>query len=151
MLDVIYIDRLKSGKTHEIDQKLPAAFMEVEEAELKFECPVAVKGRAYLSGDHLVIDLEAHTKVKLPCAICNKMTVVPIKTGKATYTVAPEEIKSAAYKPDNLVREALLLEVPMLAECQGKCPERELLKPLLEKEEHDLCFPFSELKLEEES
>ncbi|MCB1118103.1 MAG: hypothetical protein KDK50_05950 [Chlamydiia bacterium] len=151
MLDIIYTDRLKSGKTQEIDQELPPSFMEVEEAELKFESPIAVKGRAYLSGDHLVVDLEVHTKVKIPCAICNKMTAVPISSGKTTYTVPPEEIKSAAYKPDSLVREALLLEVPMLAECQGKCPEREILKPLLEKEEHDTCFPFSELKLEEES
>lgn len=151
MFDVIYIDRLRGGKTLEIDQTLDGSCLGVDEVQLKFEKQLHLKGSAYLSGDHLVIRFDVETEARMPCSICNEMTSVPISVKKGYHTVPIEEIKGRDFKPDEVIRDAILLEVPMLAECQGRCPERETLKPFLEKEEHDTCFPFSELKLDEEN
>jgi hypothetical protein len=63
------------------------------------------------------------------------------------------EIQGAIYSLLDDIRESILLQVPQFAECnQGKCPQRSLLQPFLEKkipvkdERSDTVhFPFSGL------
>ena len=145
MLDKIYIDRLKSGNTDEINEVLPAAFLDVNEPELAFKSDVSVKGKAYLAGDHLTLQLDAEVVVEMPCSVCNEPTQVPVKLKNCCLTVALKDIRGAVYDPNELVREVILAELPPRAECAGNCPRREELKPFL-KEEEKVFFPFTDLE-----
>jgi hypothetical protein len=61
------------------------------------------------------------------------------------------EIPSALFDYTELVREAILLQVPAFAECrQGNCPERTVIKKFLTSTEAppsspDSHFPFAHL------
>ncbi len=145
MLDKIYIDRLKSGNCDEFDQVLPSSFLDVDEDELSFCGDIKVHGKAYLSGDHLTLQLNASATAQMPCRICNQVTRVTIELKNSCMPVALEEIKGAVFNPNELVREIILAEVPAQTECKGNCPLREELKPFL-KEEEEIYFPFKDLE-----
>lgn len=141
----ILIDRLKSGQTEKIDQKLDSEFLGPDEAELKFPTPVTVNGEAYLTDDHLIIHLKAETAVLMPCSICNQMIEADLKINNFYQAVPIEEISSAIFDYQDLLREALLLELPRTVECNGgKCPDREVLKPYMHAEDKT-NFPFADL------
>lgn len=148
MLEPIYVDRLKSGSETTINCVLPASFMEVEEAELKFKKDIVIEGRAYASGDHLIVHFDALTYAFMPCSICNEDVEVKIQLNKYIHTVPLEEIKGSVYNGGPALREALLLEVPKLAECQGECPQRKQLQTFLKEERDKTHFPFAELDKE---
>ena len=145
MLDKIYIDRLKNGGTEDIDQVLPSVFLDVDEDELRFCGDVIVKGKAYLSGDHLTLQLDAKAVALMPCRVCNESTEVEIALKNSCIPVALEEVKGAVFDPSELVREVILAEVPARAECKGNCPLKDELKPFL-KEEEETYFPFKDLE-----
>lgn len=145
----LLIDRLKNGQTEKIDQKLAGAFLGPDEEELKFSFPVKVKGEAYLTDDHLIVHLKAETRVLMPCSICNQMIDSDLKVDHFYQAVPVEEIPSAIYDYQDLLREALLLELPRTVECNsGKCPERETMAPYMRHVE-DTNFPFADIEKEE--
>ena len=141
----ILIDRLKSGQTERIDEHLNAEFLGPDEAELKFGSVVDVKGEAYLTDDHLIIHLKAATKFTMPCSICNQMTETDLKIDHFYQAVPIEEIPSAVFNYQDLLRESLLIELPGTIECNaGKCPEREIIETYMgSKEKTNL--PFADL------
>ena len=145
MIEKIYIDRLKGGKTLEIDQVLQPSFLDVNEAELSFKKEITLKAKAYLSGDHLVLQCTMTAEANMPCTICTEWTALEVKLKNACLTVSLEEIKGSIFDPSDLFREALLAEVPMLAECAGGCSKRQELKPFLKEEEDEAYFPFNDL------
>jgi uncharacterized metal-binding protein YceD (DUF177 family) len=146
----ILIDRLKGGQTHKIEEALDPRFLGPDEDALKFFSKVIVKGDAYVTEAHLIIHLKGGTKVLIPCAVCNQMTEVELKVDNFYHTEPMEEIKSAIFDYSEALREALLIELPRTVECnQGKCPERELIKPFLRSKERDdkSQFPFADLDI----
>lgn len=145
----IWIDRLKGGRTQKIEEALDPAFLGPDEEELQFKAKVYVKGEAYLTDDHLIVHLKAHCKASMPCAVCNQMTEVELRDDNFYHTQPIEEIPSAVFDFSELLREALLLELPRTAECnQGKCPERTTMTPYLRAEERKdktTYLPFADL------
>ena len=145
----IYIDRLKEGQVVRIDESLPPDFLEIDEEDLIFEDPIQVKGQAYLADDHLITCLDMETVAYLPCNICNDDVKIPIAVKNATLTQPLSEIDGAIYDLADEVRESLLLQTPLFAECsEGNCPERESLKKFLGESEPKtdvIHFPFADL------
>lgn len=146
----IYIDRLNDGQTHQIDEILPPEFLEIDEEDLLFDEPIALKAETYLADDHLIIHLNAQTSAFLPCNICNEPVQLPITVKNATVTKPLSEIPGAILDLSGEVRESLLLQTPLFAECSGgKCPERENLKKFLassqKSDEEIVHFPFADL------
>ncbi|MCI5052354.1 MAG: hypothetical protein MRY21_04365 [Simkaniaceae bacterium] len=138
---IIYLDRLSDEKEESIDFKTAPQF--VNERELTFG-QVDVNGKAYMAGDHLIIDLNVKASASMPCKICNEMSPFEITLNHLLITVEP---KGAVYDFSEDVREALLLELPQVTECQGgECPDRVGVEKYFAKssssEEH---FPFSAL------
>lgn len=149
----IYIDRLKGGHPLKIEETLSPEFLDVHEEELAFEEPVHVKGEAYLAEDHLVMHLAIKTSAILPCAICNDAVVSPIGVKDVYLTEPLSEIKTAIFDLTDLVRETILLQIPLFVECKGgKCPERDNIKRFLKPEEKSSAseeinhFPFADLQ-----
>ena len=75
----IWVDRLREGNIQKIDGSFAPLFLEIDEKELQFRVPIQVSGKAYVAETHLVIQLNAKTKVTVPCAICNEMMDVDLK------------------------------------------------------------------------
>jgi len=143
----VYLDRLRGGKEELIEATLSPSFIDVIEKDLKFGHPISIKGKAYLTNDHLIIQLKVETKATLPCSICNQQIDTPVVVPKFYITEEISGIKGHVYQFINPLREALLLEVPVVAECQGGCPQRKELEKYKPSEGNDdsAQFPFADL------
>jgi hypothetical protein len=145
----IYVDRLRGGSKEIICETCSPEFLEVSEKELFFKAPVFVEGEAYLVGDNLFVDITAKTVATVPCSVCNGMSDVDI-VGKFTLVEGFEAIKTGVYTFVDELREALLLEVPLFAECcKGECPERKAIQRYLKnsgnKQKCEGQRPFAEI------
>jgi len=148
----IYIDRLKEGQTHSIQESLAPESMDLSDDELQFHEPIEISGEAYLADTHLVIQLHIKTTALLPCSICNDAVPVPIVMKNVYLTESLSDIKGAIYDCKEQVRETILLQAPQFAECNnGKCPERDDIKKFLKSEPKPRApgetthFPFADL------
>ena len=141
----IYIDRLKDEEVEAIDEQVDAEVFDISEKDLKLEGKVAVSGSAYLTKEHLILDLKIETKASMPCSACNKMFTLSAIQDAFSQTVELDEIKGAIYDFTNDIRTQILLKIPAFSECHdGKCPNREELNQFFSKDEN---LPFSELDL----
>lgn len=141
----ILIDRLRGGQTDKIDLMVGPGFLGPDEPELKFGSPVEVKGEAYMTDDHLILHLQAKTLVRMPCAVCNAMIEIILETKNVYHTEPVTEIRDAVFDFGEVLREALLIELPRTAECNlGKCKERGLMAPYMKAKERTHC-PFADM------
>jgi uncharacterized metal-binding protein YceD (DUF177 family) len=148
----IYTDRLKGGHLLKVEETLSPDFLDIQEKELLFQEPVRVTGDIYLAEDHLVMHLTMETSATLPCSICNTAVHTPIFIKNAYLTEPLDEIKHALFDVTERIRETILLQVPLFAECNcGQCPERKEIKKFLKSEEipsaskEIVHFPFADL------
>lgn len=131
----IFVEQLRDGSNEEIDESVPPDFLDVHEKDLSFTHPVAINGQVYLADDMLVLHLDVSTVATMTCSICNGPADVEIAIKGFYHAVPLIEIKGAVYDFREILRETILLEVPILAECnQGKCPQRKSLEKYLKKE-----------------
>lgn len=150
----IYVDRLQGGHTEQIAEEFDPVLLQIEEQELKFPGKIQVQGEAYLANEHLVICLKIQALALMPCTICNQMVEVPLQIDKLYETVPLNELTSPIYDYQEVLREALLLELPGYIECNGgNCPERKNITGYLKKkppteDNSSTHFPFSGLERE---
>lgn len=145
----IFIDRLHDGVVEAISFEATPDFLSVTEKELKFLDPVEISGEAYLAESELVFRLSVSTMAQMPCSICNQETKYPIQIDNLYYTKPLSEISGHTFDFSEGVREAVLLEVPFVVECNGgNCPERKNIEKFLAPPEHqdeDRWQPFKDL------
>jgi len=149
----IYVDQLRHGETEQISESLPPDFLDIHESELSFPEPVSVQGEAYLTSDDLMLRLNVTTVAYMPCSICNEKVAVGIKLKDFYHSELLADIKTGVYNFSEMLREAILLEVPYFTECnEGNCPHRAKVKDYLkepksikEQEAEDGYRPFADL------
>jgi uncharacterized metal-binding protein YceD (DUF177 family) len=147
----LYIARLQVQEEEEIKEILSPKFLEIEETDLSFNTPVYIQGKAYITGDHLIIQLNIKTKATLPCNICNKSTDIILELNNFYYTESLETIKKGVFDYQKPIREAIILEVPQFIECNnGNCIERKnidnyIVKEKITTKENDTRLPFSNI------
>jgi uncharacterized metal-binding protein YceD (DUF177 family) len=149
----IYIDQLRDGHEQEISESFSPAFLDLHDDELAFEKNVDVNGTAYIAEDELLIRWSVEAEALVPCAICNEVVAVPIRIEDAYQAIPRAEIRSGIYSFKELLREALILEVPSFVECHGgKCPKRKEVKKYLKEDssqgeaDDEGYRPFADLK-----
>lgn len=145
----IYTDRLHDGHTEEFNEEVPPDFLEVSEEDLQFGDPVLFRGEAYTADDDLILHFTVSTAAKIPCSICNDPVKVEVGEFEFYHAEPMSEIRSGVFNFKELLREAILIEVPAFAECsQGQCPRRqELSKYLKDEDEGDQVYhPFADLE-----
>ena len=124
----IYILRLRDGQSEQIQESLPPDFLVLKEPDVAFNRPVEIRGEANLVDEMFVLTLDVETEATLPCSICNQDVQVKISIKDFCFTEPVNSIKSGIFNYQEILREALLLELPHTAECRGgDCPERETL------------------------
>lgn len=144
----IYVERLRDGKQVQISEKFSPEFLDVNDEDLTFKKPVNVDGEAYIAGDSLILHLKIGTKGIVPCTICNKPVEVEIDLDDFYHAEPMSELKSGIFDFRDVLREAILLEVPAFTECKGNCPSRKELKKYLKKSEkssEEGYHPFADL------
>lgn len=128
----IYVEQLRGGKTWPLQLDLSPDFLEVQETELSFVDPVRLDGEAYLAQDELVIQVSIATKAQIPCRICNELFKTGIVIDKLFHLEPIVGLKRGYFDISSLLREAILLEVPQVAECHGgHCPSRKEVERFL--------------------
>lgn len=120
----LFIDRIRAQEREHVDVTLDPDFMDIHEDELVFSDLVKVEGDVYLAGEEVVISLHAQTVMRMPCSICNAPVAQSLECGWTT--VEPvTSFRHGVVDLREMVRENLLLEVPLIIECEaGKCPTR---------------------------
>lgn len=132
----IFVEQLREGHVEEVNEVFPPKFLDVQERDLNFRTPVTITGEAYLADDMLVLHFDVNTVATIPCLVCNEPVDVEMKIKGFYHAVPLKEIKGGIYDFSEVLRETILLEVPLLAECnQGKCPQRMTLKKYLKEED----------------
>lgn len=125
----IFVEQLREGQVEEIQEEFSPQFLDVHERDLSFKSPVVISGQAYLADDELVLHFDIHAKATIPCLVCNDPVDVDIAIKGFYHAVPLKEIKTGVYDFKEILRETILLETPLLAEChQGKCPQRKTLE-----------------------
>lgn len=140
----IYLDRLRNEGEKSIEETLSPTFLDLPEGDNIFVDPITLQGSVVVSQNSLIVHLSLTTFVLLPCSICNEKTKVPLVLENLYLTEQLDEIREEVYSIKEFVRESLLLEVPMNAECVGGCPERANLAKYFKKQDGQ-HLPFSNL------
>ncbi len=144
----IFTEQLRDGKREQIEHVLPPDFLGLNEPDLIFHSPIYLKGEVYATDDDLILQLSAHTEVKMPCSICNEMAFVTLKTEELYHTILLDELKSTTFDFTDILREEIVILIPLYVECQqGKCPERKIISKFMKSkavlpQNH---FPFADL------
>jgi len=132
----IYTEQLREGNVEKIHETFAPDFLDINERDLHFDKPVKVDGEAYLAEDELVLHLNIATVATLPCLVCNEPVDIELNINEFYHAVPLQEIKTGVYNLRELLRETILVETPLLAECcQGKCPQRKVLKKYFKKDD----------------
>ena len=142
---IIYIDRLKEGQEDIFEGTTSTSFLGTDPV---FQETLSLSGKAYVTGDHLILKLQASTAAWIPCSICNELTLVPITLTNFYHAESTKDIPST-FDFTELLREDILLQLPLFTECNGNCPERTTVEKFLKKPTSESAknaqFPFSNL------
>src|SRR5579863_7200544 len=134
----IFTEQLRDGKREQFEHVLPPDFLALSEPDLIFHHPIYLKGEVYATDEDLILQLSAHTEVKMPCSICNEMTFVTLKTEELYHTILLNELESTTFDFTDILREEIVILIPRYVECQqGKCPERKVISKFIKKTQNN--------------
>jgi uncharacterized metal-binding protein YceD (DUF177 family) len=150
----IYVDQLRDGRVDKIEESFSPDFLAVNDKDLSYQALIDVEGQAYLAEGELILNLDVFTQATLPCVICMEPVNADVKIQSLYYAKPTVEIKNGIFNFKEMLREAIILETPAFAECQGKCPRRKEVSKFLKKElplgkdgsNEEGYHPFSNLK-----
>lgn len=123
----IFIHTLVNGRKEIIEESLSPEFMEIQEGDLAFNKPIHIKGSAEVADQTLIIRLHVSTEITIPCLICNEPVAVNLTLPDFCHAEPLSDIRGDIFNFKEVLREAILLETPRTAECEGNCPERKIL------------------------
>lgn len=143
----IYVDRLSLGKEQAIEEIVQPKDFPLEDSGLRVASPLKIEGKAYIAQDQLLLHIKAEIDFEVPCSVCTEWTRLPVRLEELYITEPLAAIKGGIYSFEERLREELLLAVPYVYECGGKCPRRSELKKFLKEEtqERDQFHPFADL------
>jgi len=144
----IFTEQLRDGKRESFEHVIPPDFLGIAESDLIFHSPIHLKGEVYATDEDIILQMSAHTEVKMPCSICNEMTFVTLKTEELFHTILLADLKSTTFDFTDILREELVITIPHFVECkQGQCPERTHVAKYMKSKtvSPQNHFPFADL------
>ena len=129
---LFFLDQLQGGGEIAIDLELDPSFLELQETDEAKACSsIVVEGPACLVDGFICLSVEATGSFRMACALCNEpfeyKVKVPIRHQEPTDTM-----KQGKWNFTEVVREAILLELPFFPQCGGKeCLHREEIQKYL--------------------
>ena len=134
----IRIEGSTDGEETLFEEQLALDFLDLPEGdELVPSSKVEVRGKAYRTGEWIVVEGKVETSMSLPCAICNERTEFPIGPFAWEIDVSATNVKNGMLDLTEELREAILLEVPYLVKCGGEvCRNESSVRQYLVSDEH---------------
>lgn len=144
---VINVPELEGKGRQSLAWPVTKAWLEEAMADIDLDAAKDADGEltveAHKVGDDVLVEAHVVTKVLAPCARCNEPTEVPVSTdftqlfqhrGSAQMPLpeelelTPEDLERDTYEGDEialdpLVREFIILEIPMSPRCEGGCAD----------------------------
>jgi uncharacterized metal-binding protein YceD (DUF177 family) len=145
----VHLDQLQGGETQEIEFNVSPEFLDVQENDgFLAKHPVQIEGQAYIAEDYLVLDFNIETAITLACALCNTEFELPVELHHFLHEEALKDIKKKKFNFSDVVREAIILEIPFYPLCGGKeCLHRGEIEKYLKKENiEETHSPFADLE-----
>ncbi len=99
----------------ELRAELPAAVLELDEANAKAKGPVRAELTVQRDGESLIVTGEIGTTVSLQCGRCGKWLSWPVEIGNFVQLLEPPLADTVDLTP--MVREDILLDLPAVAVC----------------------------------
>ena len=127
----LYIDRLRSNEYKDFSFNSTPEFMETSDEETSFDKNILVDVSATLANDHLVFDISIETTGNNFCKICNDPIAHELNFKERHVAIPLEEMKGGIFSLKPYIREIIFLNMPRYSECEGKCPEREVINKYL--------------------
>ncbi len=148
----IHIASLSLEESYTCKEEISCDFLDIDEKDLSFEGKAPLSVKAYLTDDHLIIQLHVQMIATMPCNICNEKATSLIQLKNHYITKPLCEIKENFFDFSDELRQAILLEVPAFMECEnGTCPKRDEIKKYYKEtqaesvKEDETYFPFEDL------
>jgi len=144
----IHTEHFRDGNREEFQYVLPADFLDFREEVISFHSPIHLQGEVYATDEHLILQLEAHTEIEMPCSVCNEKTFVTLKTEEIYHTIPFDEMEATIFDFTDIVREEIVILIPQFIECnQGKCPTRTDIAKFMKSKAVNTQnhFPFADL------
>ena len=133
----IYVEQLRNGHVEQLDETVSTEFLNLGDDEVRFDEQLHLSGEVYLAENELVIHLHVTVNVYIPCSICNTPVKILMDLNNLYLAVEPEDYKTGIFLFNELLRESILLEIPLFAECnEGECPKRKEISDYLSKPEN---------------
>lgn len=129
----LYLDRFRSNEYKDFSLISSPEILENAEKEAFYEDPIHIEGTATIANDHFIVDITIKTNIKVFCKICNEMLVIPFNYAQKHGAFSLEKIKSGIFCLEAYVRDLVFLHTPRYKECNDNCPEREVIKNYLKK------------------
>jgi uncharacterized metal-binding protein YceD (DUF177 family) len=127
----IQTNHLLRGETQEISGAIDPDFLSVADGGILFGEKVTLKGKAYVVDGNLLIHIDVTTSYQAHCRVCNELCTFPLELQGLYLTEELANISSRGYNFKEALREAILIEIPVYAECEGNCPNRDYIKDYL--------------------
>jgi len=121
-----------------INKSFDPSFIDLDEKEIKFEDPIEIKGKIYLASDDIIINVSSRTYVKLPCSICNEPIKYLLVNKNYMHNQPLKTLNDSIYDYTEIIRQAVILELPAKVECNNNCSERENIAPFLKKKNNTI-------------
>jgi uncharacterized metal-binding protein YceD (DUF177 family) len=141
----IYVDRLLDGHVEKMSERIDPQLLDIVDDEIGCKEPVAVSIEAYIADEFLLVTLSLQAELLLHCSVCNEEFQFPIAIEREDQEIELDEVKEGAYNVLPLIREVLLVALPLYPQCGGDCC---LNRSKIEKyfaKEHKSYNPFESL------
>ena len=104
----------------EFEERLPPEFLDLPQGdELSAASDILVSGRAYRASEWIMIQADVTVSMCLPCSMCNDMCTFSIELTSWEQSLPASSMKDGMIDLSEVLREAILLEVPFFVRCCG--------------------------------
>ena len=135
---LIYVERLRDGKTESIEEQIDPSLLDISDEELVCNESISVSAEVYLVDIWLIVKISFSATVVLPCSLCNEPFVLPIVVEEQLHEEPLEDIKGGIFDLMPLIREALILEIPFYPQCgMTFCRNRDKVEKFLKKNKEE--------------
>jgi uncharacterized metal-binding protein YceD (DUF177 family) len=145
---IVSLDHLNTDEEMPISFVLEPSFLELSpQDEMKPSRPVVIEGTVSLVDDYVLLNMEIRAFFHVHCASCNDVFEYEVCLDQFSHQELLENIARRKWDVSEIVREAIVIELPLFPQCGGKeCLHMDEIQKyfhtLSEEKEEEKSSPF---------
>jgi len=118
---ILYLDHLQPDEEMAVSYTIDPAFLDFNpKDEVQPSRPVVVEGTCSLVDDFVILNLLVKAFFSVHCAHCNEQFEYEVCIDHFAHQELLENIEQKKWNLSEIVREAIVLELPFFPQCGGK-------------------------------